>query len=169
MLLLTSFTTWETTQRTNASDTLVARIEAKRVADVQTLRNLPVNTEEAFELVKDKILEERPHTVILCGMTEKRSGALFLEKRARKGDDELRSSTFIDALATAISPTAVSYDAGQFVCEGLYYETLRFCQNEFAGTIAVLFVHVPRFTRAQAQIYENAMSELIAHLQAQQP
>lgn len=61
--------------------------------------------------------------------------------------DEILLSTSVDLekLLAGLVATEISYDAGKFVCEGLYYEILKYLGNGKRNACCI-FVHVPVLT-----------------------
>lgn len=146
-LLLTSFQTWQAHQTTNSSDDLLGIIRDRLAfAQHHYLRHLPVNTAIASQMVCEQIDQLRPVGVICCGMAETRS-RLSLERWAREpeGDRSFTTTLSLTPLLAQLSHTTLSEDAGQFVCEGLYFHVLHHlatCPWPAWG----LFVHVPVLT-----------------------
>lgn len=57
----------------------------------------------------------------------------------------LNTSVDLKKLVAGLAVTEISDDAGKFVCEGLYYEVLKYLGNG-KGNICCIFVHVPVLT-----------------------
>ncbi|TVQ59560.1 MAG: peptidase C15 [Spirulina sp. DLM2.Bin59] len=141
-LLLTSFAPWLPHQRSNASDDLLGLLPPDD--HYHLLRQLPVDTALARRAVLEAMVEVRPAGVVCCGMAEGRS-RLTVEARARQGGDCHWTDLNLTELVAGLTMTGISEDAGQFVCEGLYYgvlETLPRLDWPCFG----LFVHVPLLT-----------------------
>jgi pyroglutamyl-peptidase len=51
----------------------------------------------------------------------------------------------LEELVAGLAATEISYDAGKFVCEGLYYEVLKYLGNG-KRNVCCIFVHVPILT-----------------------
>ncbi|MEM8604809.1 MAG: peptidase C15, partial [Cyanobacteria bacterium P01_H01_bin.121] len=141
--LLTSFATWLPHQRSNASDDLLqALIDMQQMPDYcRLLRHLPVDTEVAFNAVRSQIQVIQPQGIICCGMAETRDH-LSLEVQACRSDSRLRTTLDLAELAKLMTTTQISHDAGQFVCNDLYYALLAYSQTVVLPRY-VLFVHVP--------------------------
>lgn len=153
-LVLTAFQTWLPHQVSNASDDLLAIIEADRVPGCTFLRQLPVETASASQKVIATLAQLRPAGVICCGMAESRS-RLSVESGARGAGTWLKTSLDLPRLVAPLSATDISDDAGQFVCEGLYFQVLQHLQT-LDWPCWALFVHVPRLTAAnQAVIVQD--------------
>ena len=143
-ILLTSFQTWLTHQQSNSSDDLLVEIQKSDCcADVSLffLRNLPVDTELASQKVIDEIKIIQPNVIICCGMAEKRT-KLTIESNAVCQDECLHTSIDLTELTDRLIITEISHDAGKFVCEGLYYQVLKYIQSKDRN-IHCIFVHVP--------------------------
>lgn len=142
-LLLTSFETWLPHQKSNTSDDLlgeVSRLES--FPPTRTLlRKLPVENQLASDRVLAAIETLQPTGIICCGMAEKRS-QLTLESQATRGKDILPTTVNLDKLVAKLAVTAISNDAGDFVCNYLYYSVLEYLNRQNLP-IPCLFVHVP--------------------------
>ncbi|QIZ70224.1 peptidase C15 [Oxynema aestuarii] len=171
-VLLTSFTTWLPHQPSNASDDLLGYLSRDRFAtppadrallqNAHFLRKLPVDFHLAPQRAIAAIEHLQPEAIVCCGMAETRQ-KLTLESRARYGDRTVNNPLDLDRLVHGLQWTEISHDAGQFVCERLYYSVLDYLhhrQKATVGAIAVrpdpvkhdnhrrcLFVHVPPLNR----------------------
>ena len=144
-ILLTSFATWEPHHTTNASDDLLELlINESEVDSLNFLRNLPVEFELAPEHVLAKFNELRPKVLICCGMAEERT-KLNIESRGVLNEQILQTTIDLEELTTDLLITEISHDAGQFVCNTLYYKMLEHIsvQDEIHHSI---FIHVPLIT-----------------------
>ncbi|MDA0268628.1 MAG: peptidase C15 [Cyanobacteria bacterium] len=154
MLLLTSFTTWQAHQATNASDDLLAAVsEGLRPAlgdrdplpgQLHYLRQLPVDFAAAPAQIIAAITALKPEGVVLCGMAEGRSH-LSVESNGCNyphSEQVLHTSVPLERLIAPCAHTHISHDAGQFVCGHTYYEVL----HHLGETIPCIFVHVPLLT-----------------------
>lgn len=141
--LLTSFETWLPHQASNTSDDLLLALEgAGELPEFcNTLRKLPVNTCAALKLVKATIQANQSYGVLCCGMAESRS-FLNLEVQAFQEHRVLQTNLNPYHLAESLSEIRISYDAGRFVCNDLYYALLESVQQTGLAQ-HVLFVHVP--------------------------
>lgn len=142
-ILLTSFQTWMPHQTSNASDDLLELVAKSDSTSLTFLRQLPVNVSEAASRVISQIEELQPKAIICCGMAECRQ-ILTVESCACGEGLDYRTSVDLDKLVAALSVTEISHDAGKFVCEGLYYEVLKYLSCQF--NIPCIFVHVPVLT-----------------------
>ncbi|MBE9011732.1 peptidase C15 [Pseudanabaenaceae cyanobacterium LEGE 13415] len=156
-ILLTSFTTWLDHHRSNASDDLIEAILDRIPSDCHVLRQLPVCFELAPKYTIEKIKELQPDITICCGMAETRQ-KLSLESNGKFQSNILRSRLNLDQLMESTTITEISHDAGNFVCNYLYYQVLKHC----AGTKRqCLFIHVPVLTELnQTMIVEDFLSIL---------
>jgi pyroglutamyl-peptidase len=142
-ILLTSFQTWLPHQKTNSSDELLKTIQLNQIdyAKLTLIRKLPVNIEQAAEVVINKIEAIQPRGIICCGMAESRH-QLTIESNANYQDSKITTPVDLSTLISQLSNTSISHDAGRFVCEGLYYRVLEYCRTiKFA--LPCIFVHVP--------------------------
>ncbi len=139
-LLFTSFTTWLPHQQSNSSDDLLQEISDLRDRDF-FLRQLPVDIELASKSATSKIAELQPDTIICCGMAQSRS-QLTIEARASSGDEWLNTQVNLPQLIAGIDGIEISYDAGKFVCEGLYYSILKYLQSSQLSSHCI-FIHIP--------------------------
>ncbi|MBW4542130.1 MAG: peptidase C15 [Myxacorys chilensis ATA2-1-KO14] len=154
-ILLTSFDTWEAHQQSNSSDDLLnALIERKVLTDdCYFLKKILVDFEVAPQTVIDQIAELEPELVICCGMAESRP-FLSVESTGTYLDEALVTELDLEMLLEGtlcpphISPeaaTRVSHDAGNFVCNHLYYWVLKHNQEQNPN-YRCLFIHVPLLT-----------------------
>ena len=141
--MITSFQTWRTYQRSNSSDDLIAELHrtGKLPADAHWLRQVPVNFQLAPMQVISEIQRLRPRLIICCGMAESRS-YLSLERQAKAAEQTLQTSMDLSALMVETTLTEISEDAGNYVCNHLYYSVLDFIKQA-DWQMASLFVHVP--------------------------
>jgi pyroglutamyl-peptidase len=51
----------------------------------------------------------------------------------------------LEKLVAGLAATEISHDAGKFVCEGLYYQVLKYLRERKLN-ISCIFVHVPVLT-----------------------
>ena len=140
-LLLTSFETWLPHQKSNSSDDLLKIIQKQLNSSLCFVRKLPVDTNLATLQVIQAIEQIKPQGIICCGMAESRS-QLTLESNAVCDRDRIFTQVDIEKLVTCLNNTKISQDAGKFVCEGLYYQTLKYIQLK-KPTIQCIFVHIP--------------------------
>ncbi len=141
-LLLTSFAPWLSHHRSNASDDLLGLLPPDDRFNL--LRQLPVDTVLARQAVLAAMVQERPAGVVCCGMAEGRS-LLTVEAQAREGATCYGTGLDLPKLIAGLTMTAISEDAGQFVCEGLYYGVLE-ALPRLDWPCFGLFVHVPLLT-----------------------
>jgi pyroglutamyl-peptidase len=137
-ILLTSFETWLPHQPANSSDDLLADWQGRSREQLFFSRRLPVDIPQASERVIKAIESHDFDIVLCCGMAESRY-CLTLESNARSSLDRLYTPICLETLVATLPHTALSHDAGQFVCEGLYYQVLKHHPK-------ALFLHVPRLT-----------------------
>lgn len=145
-ILLTSFQTWLPHQVSNSSDDLLGEIsQIEELSSALTfLRKLPVNISQASSSVIGKIQELQPKAIICCGMAESRT-KLTVESCATDGEAVIKTSVNLEKLVAKLAECEISHDAGKFVCEGLYYQVLKYLQ-ERQDNNCCLFLHVPILT-----------------------
>ena len=142
-LLLTSFETWLPHQKSNTSDDLLGEVSQLESfpPNCTLLRKLPVENQLASDRVLAEIETLQPTAIICCGMAEKRS-QLTVESQASRGKGILPTTANLEKLVTKLAVTAISDDAGDFVCNHLYYSVLEYLNRRNLST-PCLFVHVP--------------------------
>lgn len=143
-ILVTSFSTWKPHHTTNSSDDLLDLIIERELDSLHFLRRLPVEFELAPEHVLKKFNELRPKVLICCGMAEERT-KLHIESRAVLNEQVLQTSVDLVELITDLHMTEISHDAGQFVCNTLYYKTLEHLSRQDEEHHSI-FIHVPVIT-----------------------
>lgn len=70
---------------------------------------------------------------------------LTIESRARREKETLYTPVNLTSLIADLTDTEISDDAGQFVCESLYYQVLKYLQTHSLN-LPCIFIHVPCFT-----------------------
>lgn len=146
-MLLTSFSTWKDHHTSNSSDDLLEQLAPDPLPlGLQFLRQLPVDFELAPQVAIAQIQQLQPRIVVCCGMAETRH-RLNVEVQAVQQQRVLRTSVDVMALVEGLTFTDLSYDAGGFVCNRLYFDVLQHVQTQQPATQA-LFVHVPVLTTA---------------------
>lgn len=129
----------------------------------------------------------RPVVVVHCGVAATRSN-ITLEARAvnvadfgapdergwqpraqpidAQGPAQLSCALDVGALAQALAadgfPVTRSDDAGEFVCNYLYYRSLRACQT--APHVCVVFVHVPPFEAVPLELQLYTLVALVSKI-----
>ncbi len=113
------------------------------------LSQVPVNFEIAPIRVINAMYRLRPRAVVCCGMAEKRA-YLSLEQQGKGADQNLQTSLDLANLLEDTRLSEISYDAGNYVCNALYYRVLEAIQKRTifhpsggVNAIPCLFVHVP--------------------------
>ena len=149
-LLITSFTTWKPEQGSNSSDDLLTDLSSRCPQHhLELLRQLPVDFQLAPERVIHAIQTHRPDAIICCGMGEMRSH-LCIEDRATYDSRIRYTGVNVNRLVSGLPLTCISHDAGQFVCNRLYFEVLDYLQHQGSDCPCV-FVHVPGLTDANRE------------------
>lgn len=143
-ILLTSFDIWESHHVSNSSDDLIAAMLQRGWLSKTTylLRKLPVCFQGAPERVIDQITQLQPDIVICCGMAETRQ-QLTVESNGKHQGEVLKTKLDLEMMVANLPATEVSHDAGDFVCNYLYYSILKYLQTAPLAS-QTLFVHVPR-------------------------
>jgi pyroglutamyl-peptidase len=155
-ILLTSFQTWLIEQKSNSSDDLLAIIQESdytSIANLFFLRNLPVDIYRASHQTISEIKRIQPDVIICCGMAQKRSN-LTIESNASWGNECLYTSVDLTELTKILMVTKISDDAGKFVCEGLYYQVLKYIRSQHQN-LHCIFVHVPLLEANQPSILRD--------------
>lgn len=161
-ILVTSFSTWKPHHTTNSSDDLLNLLTEKDFSSLNFLRNLPVEFELAPEYVLEKFNELRPEVLVCCGMAEERT-KLNIEYRAVIQEQVLQTSVDLDALSTDLLMTEISHDAGQFVCNTLYYKTLEHLSLQDEDHHCI-FIHVPVITENNKSLLLSDFISIIERL-----
>jgi len=144
-ILLTSFTTWKSHQTSNASDDLINLISLGYSRSFYFLRKLPVDYKLAPRQVLDRFSELKPDILVCCGMAEERR-KLNIESSAVLDKTTLATELDLESLTHNLPMTIISHDAGRFVCNTLYFETLKHLKTQ-QRKHHCLFVHVPVLDR----------------------
>jgi len=164
-ILLTSFNTWRSGQKSNSSDDLVRKFGWKISQDnIHLLRRIPVSFRSAPEQVIDRIEQIQPDIIVNCGMAESRQ-FLTIESRARRGRAVIKTKVDLNSLVTNLPLTRISHDAGRFVCNSLYYSVLDYVDRH-ALEIPSIFVHVPILTKQNSVQIVSDFRSIITRIQA---
>ncbi len=163
-ILLTSFQTWLDHHQSNSSDDLLELLQQQNFNDVSLsfLRHLPVDIQSASEQVISKIKSLEPDAIICCGMAESRK-KLTIEANATCQTDCLYTSIKLPELIDRLSFTDISQDAGKFVCEGLYYQVLKYTQS-LSQNIPCIFVHVPILNESNINLIQQDSLLIIKYI-----
>ena len=163
-LLLTSFAPWKAHQSTNSADDLIALVQARNQLPSQTLlmRHLPVHFQLAPGQVLAALFKHRPAAVVCCGMAEKRS-FLSLERYAHHRRDRLETALCLPDLCAARQWTTISHDAGNYVCNALYYQLLE-CVQRYTLPTQCLFIHVPPILAYNREPLVHDFSQVLARI-----
>ncbi|NMG06293.1 peptidase C15 [Brasilonema sp. UFV-L1] len=145
-ILLTSFDTWLSEQKSNSSDDLLAEVSRLNSLpyNLTFLRRLSVDVQLASFRVIKKIHELQPDGIICCGMAQRRT-LLSVEVGASFGESVLQTTVNLEQLVAGTRAVEISHDCGKFVCEGLYYSVLDELRHS-KPTTPCIFVHVPILT-----------------------
>ena len=166
-ILLTSFDTWQPHQPSNSSDDLLLAVSQQHLSQTLFfLRKLPVNFQLAPQQVMASIDRLQPDGLICCGMAEQRQ-RLSIESSGKRGENAIATPIDLSQLIAELQRVEISHDAGNFVCNHLYYEMLRYWRDR-NPLYPCLFIHVPPLTPDN---FEPILDDflLIVHRLAQQP
>jgi pyroglutamyl-peptidase len=141
-ILLTAFTPWKPHHISNSSDDLLELLSCQHHQQLHLLRKLPVDFQIAPGKVLARFNELKPEILICCGMAEERK-KLSIESRATLKERAVETSVDLKALTKGLTMTEISNDAGQFVCNTLYYKALNHLDRRNHHCI---FVHIPVLT-----------------------
>lgn len=168
-VLITSFQTWKAHQLSNSSDDLVAELHthSRLPSNSIWIRNVPVSFELAPVRVISELCQHRPQAIICCGMAENRPH-LSLEQRATKAEKQLHTSINLQHLLQRTLLSEISYDAGNYVCNRLYYSVLESIQKYSLPTVAV-FAHIPLLKGERKRLVLNDFSTIAQRLAQPMP
>lgn len=161
-ILITSFSTWKPHHNSNSSDDLLHLLVESGHDSFHSLRKLPVDFELAPQQVLVRFNELRPRVLICCGMAEERT-KLSIEFRAVLDDRTQQTSIDLQRLTTDLTMTEISHDAGEFVCNTLYYRMLEhlYLQEQRHDCI---FVHIPVLTEENKHLLAADFIAIIERL-----
>lgn len=161
-ILLTSFETWLAHQPSNSSDDLLLNLQTISPSACTFLRKLPVDTTRAAERAIAAVKDLQPEVIICCGMAESRY-LLTVESNATWTHERLVTTVNLQQLVKNLSNTAISHNAGKFVCEGLYYQVLNYL-SQFQPQVECIFVHIPVFTATNIVRINRDFEQIIKQL-----
>jgi pyroglutamyl-peptidase len=161
-ILITSFSTWMSHHTSNASDDLLQRLIEKKDRPFHHLRQVPVDFELSHQHVIKCFNKLQPKVLVCCGMAEERS-KLNVESSAVLNKNTLKTSVDLERLTVGLSMTEISHDAGEFVCNTLYYKALEHLHTQ-RSKHQCIFVHVPALTIDNSQKLEKDFSSIIERL-----
>jgi pyroglutamyl-peptidase len=161
-ILLTSFDVWMPHHVSNTSDDLLAEmLGQKRLPEnAYCLRKLPVDFEQAPIQVISEINRLQPDVIVCCGMAETRE-VLTVESNGCYEGETLKTAISVEQLVETLVATQVSHDAGQFVCNFLYYSILKYLIQNQMNSLC-LFVHVPLLTPSNRTVILNDFAAILA-------
>ena len=162
-IILTGFEKFHTAS-SNPTEVIVKQLNAQEIPGLITAV-LPVEFGQSWQLLKDLIDANNPEIVIALGQAEGRSQitpekiAINLDN-ARIPDNAGNSpvnqpivsggadglfttlpiDSYMERLKKAEIPANISYSAGTFVCNHLFYELQNYCKDK---EIQSGFIHVP--------------------------
>jgi len=167
-ILLTSFAPWRAHQVSNTSDDLIALLESRNQIpkEVTLIRHLPVHFQLAPCRVIAAMVKMRPSVVVCCGMAEQRF-LLCVERYAQWEGNVLETNISLPSVCTGTRWTRVSDNAGNYVCNYLYYRLLAYVKKN-CWPIHCLFVHVPLLTELNRELVAYDFALILSRLQATQ-
>lgn len=165
-ILITTFDIWEVHHTSNASDDLLQLFEALEYDFFHSLRKIPVDFEHSTRSVVEHFERLQPKVLICCGMAEDRS-RLNVESRAIQDESILYTGIDLEALTADLSMTDISHDAGQFVCNTLYFNMLSHFEQKDSDHHCI-FVHVPVLTEENSEQLLTDFVSIIERLTAQE-
>jgi pyroglutamyl-peptidase len=163
-LLLTSFQTWLPHQKSNSSDDLLEIIQEQADSNLYFVRKLPVDSNLAALPIIEAIERIEPKSIICCGMAESRS-QLTVESNAVCDRNCISTKVNLEKLVSCLNNTKISHDAGKFVCEGLYYQILKYIQSNQLN-IKCIFVHIPLINPNRLNIIQQDFIAIINFMQS---
>lgn len=166
-ILITSFATWLPHQASNASDDLLLHFLETSGKHYTLLRHLPVDHVLAPLQLIDAVDRLHPRMVVCCGMAEERTG-LSAESQAVMDGTVLRTGLDLQALTKGLEATSISNDAGDFVCNTLYFRCLEH-RPKAALPYECLFIHVPVLTAENTPPLLKAFRTILERLERLTP
>lgn len=158
-VLITTFRPWRAHQRQNSSEELVRKIRPQLPADCRWMTSVPVNFETAAAQVIAELHQLMPRAVICCGMAEKRAH-LSIECCARYSTQTLFTPVDAEQLLTETWLSELSFDAGRYVCNHLYYEVLKaICDRNLP--IKAIFLHIPPLTPQNTPLLAHDFCQIL--------
>lgn len=165
-ILVTTFAPWKAHQTSNSSDDLLLELVRRRSLPENgvLMRQIPVHFQLAPCQVIAKIVELRPAVVVCCGMAETRRH-LSLEQYGHCTVTGRRLQTGLDLpeLMRATRLTEISYSAGTYVCNHLFFQVLDFIERQQWPTQG-LFIHIPRLTPENRELLVMDMATVLQRL-----
>ena len=164
-ILITSFRPWKAHQGLNSSDILLEQVLTKLPDNTIVLRWLPVNFDLAPMRVINHMVQYQPKLVLCCGMAETRK-TLTVEQWGTFQQQRLATPIHLQTLIQKTIHTHISSDAGDFVCNRLYYRVLRHIEQQRINhqQTAALFIHVPLITAANWAVLEFDFLKIVEYL-----
>ncbi len=166
-ILITSFQSWRAHQPSNSSDDLLAALQKRGQlpADSLWLRQVPVSFELAPIRAIGEIYRTRPRAVICCGMAERRI-YLSVEQQASRARTTLTTTIDLPLLLQNTRFSTISYDAGTYVCNHLYYSVLEHSSKQ-SWKLPAIFIHVPVLHPGSQQFVLNDFVQMYHRLAEQ--
>ncbi|PZO13083.1 MAG: peptidase C15 [Leptolyngbya foveolarum] len=131
------------------------------------LSQVPVSFAIAPIRVINAMYRFRPRAVVCCGMAEKRA-YLSLEQQGKGTDQNLQTCLNLADLLMDTRLSKISDDAGDYVCNTLYYRVLEAIQAQAilhrrgsANATPCLFVHVPVLSASTQALIQSDMHSVL--------
>jgi len=174
----------------NITDDILQAISQDEIADERdiTFLTLPVSRADALPALLETIEKNNPDVVVCLGQANERS-ELSIEKIAvnlccyripdnageQPGDEPvvaggptayfstLPVDALIECLAAAGIPANISYSAGTYVCNSIFYGLMHYIEAKSLDTRGG-FIHVPRGSAENLEILTEAVKIMLLHL-----
>lgn len=170
-ILITAFEPFENIN-TNSSLEVLRKVDIKKDNIIKLI--LPVKLNTSFDILKEKIDYLKPDIIILTGQASKRN-KISIETKAKnkiskktsiEDEVDLKNQTIIDnnidslyskfptneafkKLKALNIPVELSENAGEYICNSLYFKTMYYYSN-----IPSVFIHFPLYKN---QVDENGV------------
>ena len=167
-VLLTGFEAFGGNVENSSWETALRVVEQEFVGMQVFLRKMPVSFHRVALALREAVDETHPDLIVMLGQAAS-SDKVRLERiainmmDAKSGDNDgvvpdeepiylnesaalftkLPIKQICTSIATKGTPVVVSNSCGLYVCNRLYYEALRLCEN--APNVKAIFVHLPLY------------------------
>ncbi|MFG1396631.1 pyroglutamyl-peptidase I [Roseixanthobacter pseudopolyaromaticivorans] len=155
----------------------LGRIARPALADTERHVEILPTRWAALDQAEARVREQRPDAILLLGIAARRrkvcvearaqnaagafpdaGGTALKAGKLAEGPAEMRSSADLPRLLAALRasdlPTALSRDAGRYLCNGLYYRILTLTAGR---NVPVVFVHLPGGPEARGRAWEDRL------------
>lgn len=172
-ILITTFDVWLPHHCSNASDDLIAELLKHKLLPTQVtlLRKVVVDYELTLAAIFPVLEQLRPDLILCCGMAESRT-AMTVESCAKHEGEVLQTAIDLDELVQGLKLTHISHDAGNFVCNHLYYHVLKAMLSSSPRGVSTeqklssqcLFIHVPPLTPENSTLLMSDFMQILQKL-----